>query len=98
MKNVIEKFKSLFKPEDWSLTVPKEEVEATKMPMEAPIINVEREVKESEDRIARWKDDIENTTTIKMKPDPRQTKLKKYENVKRPNEFEKGKPRFYGEK
>ena len=39
-----------------------------------------------------------NTTTIKMKPDPRQTKLKKYKNVKRPNEFEKGKPRFYGEK
>ena len=51
-----------------------------------------------EDRIARWSDDLENTTTIKIKPDPRQTKLKKYKNVKRPNEFEKGKPRFYGEK
>jgi len=97
MKNIIEKFKSLFGKSEVDSQL-EDRIQATKMPMEAPVINVEREVKESEDRIARWSDDLENTTTIKVKPDPRQTKLKKYKNVKRPNEFEKGKPRFYGEK
>ena len=97
MKNIIEKFKSLFGKSEVDSQL-EDRIQATKMPMEAPVINVGREVKESEDRIARWSDDLENTTTIKVKPDPRQTKLKKYKNVKRPSEFEKGKPRFYGEK
>ena len=86
MKNIIEKFKSLFGKSDLDSR------------LEDRIQTRAEDFDGDAERIARWSDDLANTTTIKIKPDPRQTKLKKYKNVKRPNEFEKGKPRFYGEK
>ena len=86
MKNIIEKFKSLFGKSELDNNL-RQRIQTSAVDFDGDA-----------ERIARWSDDIANNTTIKIKPDPRQTKLKKYKNVKRPNEFEKGKPRFYGEK
>ena len=86
MKNIIEKFKSLFRKSELDNNL-RQRIQTSAVDFDGDA-----------ERIARWSDDIANNTTIKIKPDPRQTKLKKYKNVKRPNEFEKGKPRFYGEK
>ena len=86
MKNIIEKFKSLFGKSELDNNL--------RQRIQTRAVDFDGDA----ERIARWSDDIANNTTIKMKPDPRQTKLKKYKNVKRLNEFEKGKPRFYGEK
>ena len=49
MINLIEKFKSLFRKSELDSRL-EDRIQATKMPMEAPVINVEREIKESEDR------------------------------------------------